>query len=456
MMSFALMGCMIFSASDAMAQGRSRSQGGSSSSRSQSAAVSRSSSSTAPTVSRSSQATPQVNRGSSSMSTGRATVNRSVSGNRSSEVRPRTTTGTRSSTTTPQVTTRTTPDRSTVGQGTRTGGTRVGTGVTTRGGNNGTTGGSHVGNGTNPRGGNSSTTSGNGTTMNRRSDIGSTRVSTDKGKLDPTDRSTTTVTTRQGDKNRPSSRPGGNNGGKPGGNNGNHGGKPGGDNGKPGGNNGNHGGDNGKPGGNHGNHGGKPGGSGNNHGYGSHNHYDYSHHPHGNAFHHNYTHHSWSRPLPPPARPHRPAPIIWRRPVIPVGWHPYAGAPVIDRILGLMFGSLYEASLDHLYYNGYYIDGYADNVIYLRDVSMLNLYWPDVMLSYEYGRLANAQFIYHSSYYDRVRFDRVYNSLCRIYGSPVFDDGMTVSWYGGNSTGWVTLTMTDSYGDYYTTMSIGY
>ena len=142
--------------------------------------------------------------------------------------------------------------------------------------------------------------------------------------------------------------------------------------------------------------------------------------------------------------------------MIPVGWHPYAGAPVIDRILGLMFGTLYDISLDHLYYNGYYIDGYADNIIYLRDVSMLNLYWPDVMLNYEYGKLVNAQFIYHSSYYDRVRFDRAYYSLCRIYGSPVFDDGMTASWYGGNSTGWVTLSLSSSYGDYYTTMSIGY
>jgi hypothetical protein len=184
--------------------------------------------------------------------------------------------------------------------------------------------------------------------------------------------------------------------------------------------------------------------------------YDYNHHHYSTEFRWNYSHHNWSRPLPPPARAHRPAPLMWRRPVIPAGWRPYASAPVIDRILGIMFGTLYEASLQHLYYNGYYIDGYADNIIYLRDVSMINLYWPDVMLSYEYGKLANAQFIYHSSYYDRARFDRAYRSLCRIYGPPVFQDGMTISWYGGNNTGWVTLTMSDSYGEYYTTMSIGY
>jgi hypothetical protein len=121
-----------------------------------------------------------------------------------------------------------------------------------------------------------------------------------------------------------------------------------------------------------------------------------------------------------------------------------------------MFGSLYEASLDHLYYSGYFIDGYDDGIIFLRDVPMLNLYWPDVMLNYEYNRLVNAQFIYHSNFYDTSRYDRVYRSLSRIYGPPVYRDGMTISWYGGNSTGYVTLTMNNSYGDYYTTMSICY
>ena len=142
--------------------------------------------------------------------------------------------------------------------------------------------------------------------------------------------------------------------------------------------------------------------------------------------------------------------------MIPAGWHPYAGAPVIDRILGIVFGTLYDASLDHLYYNGYFIDGYADGIIFLRDVPMLNLYWPDVMLNYEYNRLVNAQFVYHTTGYNTSRYNRVYRSLCRIYGTPVCSDGMTVSWYGGNSTGYVTLSLTGSYGDYYTVMSIGY
>ena len=228
--------------------------------------------------------------------------------------------------------------------------------------------------------------------------------------------------------------------------------------GKPGNGNGNghgHGHGNGNGHGNGHGHG-DDGKFGGNHGYDGKFRYDYTGHHYRDQFSWNYSHHNWSRACPPPARPYHLSPWLWYRPTIPTGWHPYAGAPIIDRILGLVFGSLFDASLDHLYYSGYFIDGYADGVIYLRDVPMLNLYWPDVMLNYEYNRLVNAQFVYYSSYYDMARFNRVYRSLTRIYGSPVYRDGMTISWYGGNSTGWVTLAMNENYGGYYTTMSIGY
>ena len=88
---------------------------------------------------------------------------------------------------------------------------------------------------------------------------------------------------------------------------------------------------------------------------------------------------------------------------------------------------------------------------------LLNLYWEDVMLCYDnYDRLVNAQFIFQTSYYDRNRYNRVYNSLCRIYGSPFTNNDGSLSWYGGNSTGWVTLAMHDNLGHCYTTLSIGY
>ena len=462
MMSIALTGCLIFSASDASAQGRSRTHGGSTSSRSQSAAVSRSNNSSAPTVSRSSratpqvsssrsqattsrssQATPQVSRSSSSQATtspsSQATTSRSsqptpqvsrssssqATTSRSSQATPQVSrnsssqaTTSRSSQPTPQVS-RSTSDRPAAVTSPSSGSTGRSGGATKRGGATGNDHGS-VGN---PNNGSTGIVS--------RSEEGHTKQSVPN--------SVTKDRTRTGSHSATPDRGNDNHGGKPGGKPDN-GGKPG---GKP---------DNGgKPGGGHGNS--TPGG----HGYNPNNRYDYGSHHYRDEFSWNYRHHNWGRPLPPPARAHRPAaPWRWHRPTIPAGWYPYASAPVIDRILGLMFGSLYEASLDHLYYSGYFIDGYDDGIIFLRDVPMLNLYWPDVMLNYEYNRLVNAQFIYHTIGYDTARFNRVARSLNRIYGPPVYRDGMTISWYGGNNTGYVTLSLSGSYGDYYTVMSIGY
>jgi hypothetical protein len=450
MMSFALMGCLIFGASDAMAHGRSRDHGGSTSSRSQSAAVSRSNNnSSAQTVNRNSSSsvsrsssTPQVSRSSSSVSHSSSTpqVSRSSSSVSRSSSTPQVSHSSSSvsrSSSTPQVThnssssvsrNATTP-QVTRSSSTRTNdsGTSVTRGATTRSSNKGTT-----------TGPSAPTITHNDKSVNPNANHKSgsmDKPNINKGGMDkPGDNKGNYDNDRNGKRNNDRS---GNKGNRPG-NNGNDRNV----------NKGNKGHDNNR----HGD-GGRHGG---NRGYNPNHRYDYSNHHYRNEFSWNFSHHNWSRPLPPPARAHRPAPLIWSRPVIPVGWHPYAGAPVIDRILGLMFGTLYYDSLDFLYNSGYYIDGYANGIIYLRDVPLLNLYWSDVMLNYELDRLANAQFIYHSSYYDRTRFDRVYNSLCRIYGSPVFNDGMTISWYGGGNTGWVTLTMNDSYGDYYTTISIGY
>lgn len=201
---------------------------------------------------------------------------------------------------------------------------------------------------------------------------------------------------------------------------------------------------------------------GNHHGYGPNDRtghtrpYNYDRHPHRDHFSWNYSHHNWSRPLPPPARPYRPAPLRYYRPVVPVHYRPYRGAPVIDRILGIMFGTLFDASLDYLYSSGYYIDGYADNVVYLRDVRMLNLYWPDVMLSYDGGRLANAQFVYMSNYNDRSRYNRIYHDLSAVYGPPISVEAGMSTWFGGNTTGYVTLSLGSNYNRFYTTLSIGY
>ena len=474
-MSFTLIGCLTIGASDASAQSRSRSQGGSTTSRSQSAAVSSSSKSTAPSVSRvgsassgsrststsqvsrpsstsvsRSTSTPQVSRSTSSTPTsvGRSTsstpqVSRtdhsrpstvgtsgsskpntgSITG-RSATTSPSTgsSIGSGSITTTPQVS-RTDQSRpstvGTSGSSKPNTGSVTGRGATTRPGSGSGSNGSTIGI--------SKSATDN---VKRQSDLTDKRVTTDVSRENGT-----TLSTKPNFGKKP-----GDGGGKPsnGGGKPDQGGKPSNGGGKP---------DQG---------GGKPHDHGGNHGYNPKHPYDYDRHHYRDEFRMNHMHHDWTRPLPPPARPYRPAPWVWVRPTIPVGWHPYVGTPVIDRILGLAFGSLYDVSLDYLYYSGYYIDGYADGIIYLRDVPMLNLYWPDVMLNYEYNKLVNAQFVYHNSYYSTSRFDKVYRSLSRVYGAPVYRDGMTASWFGGNSTGYVTLSLVNSCGDYYTTLSIGY
>ena len=274
-------------------------------------------------------------------------------------------------------------------------------------------------------------------------------------------------------------KPGGNNGGsnyRPGDNGGNH--KPGGNNGggnyRPGDNGGNRpGGGNYRPGGNNGN---RPGGDmghrppagrphhGINHG-GPRPNYDHyrwhsSFRPRGPRDrwydYYRYNRWSWYHPIAPPLRPWRPRVIWYYRPVIPTGYRIYASAPIITGVLGLEFGTLLDASLNYLYYNGYSIDGYQDNVVYLRDVNMMGYSWPDVMLQYDNGGgLCYAEFVTSSTYQDDYRFNNLYSNLCSTYGTPINSGNGYYSWYGGNQTGYINLNFAYDNGRYYTVMTLG-
>ena len=255
------------------------------------------------------------------------------------------------------------------------------------------------------------------------------------------------------------SRPGnGSNNSRPG-NNGNHNG-----NSKPG-NNGNY--NPGKPG-NNGNHNGnyKPGKPGNNGIHNGHNsgvsHWPGYRPPSGPApVVRPGTHRpNWSTPVPPPHRNYRPIGRPIPRPVPPHGYHPCHTAPVIHTILGITFGTLYNASLDYLYSKGYEIDGYADNTVYLRNVPEMGYTWPDATIYYDsYGRLASSQFIYSTSFSALGRYDRLYHTLSMTYGSPVSSiwNGLhrETIWYGGDARGYVSLEYDYSGGRYYTILSYG-
>ena len=161
----------------------------------------------------------------------------------------------------------------------------------------------------------------------------------------------------------------------------------------------------------------------------------------------------------PPVRPYRHT-IWYYRPTIPYGFRPYRNAPIVDGILGLFFGTLYDASLDYLYYNGFNIDGYYDNIVYLRDVPLFDYDWPDVMLRYDdYNQLNYAQFAVVHSYNDRARYNRLYRLLCASYGNPVSYVRGTypqVTWVGGDGRGYITLSLNHDAGRYFTALSFGY
>ena len=165
---------------------------------------------------------------------------------------------------------------------------------------------------------------------------------------------------------------------------------------------------------------------------------------------------SWHAPIAPPYRQWRPTIVWYYRPIIPTGYRYYASAPIISGVLGLEFGTFLDASLNFLYYNGYEIDGYKDNVVYLRDVNMMGYSWPDVMLQYDTnGGMYYAEFVTSTSYQDDYRFRSLYNSLCSTYGTPINSGNGHFSWYGNNGSGFVNLNTMYDGGRYFTVLTFG-
>lgn len=165
----------------------------------------------------------------------------------------------------------------------------------------------------------------------------------------------------------------------------------------------------------------------------------------------------------PPPRPHRPVASPWSRPLPPQSWRPYRGCPVINSILGITFGTTIAVSLDYLFNQGYTVDGYNRDVVYLRDVSEMSYFWPDATLYYNSTGLERSEFIYSTGYNDNSRYNNLYTSLVAQYGSPVSyrHNGNTscVTWFGYNN-GYISLEYRPMYTNsgalrYYTTLTYG-
>lgn len=173
-------------------------------------------------------------------------------------------------------------------------------------------------------------------------------------------------------------------------------------------------------------------------------------------------------PPPPAAHPGRPSasrlPQRLYRPTPPPAWRPPSSWRVFNSIMGIALGTSIDASIYSLMNSGYVLTRYGDNTLYVQNVRMLNLLWPDAMMFYNnYGQFYGSQFTYTTSYQDMSRYNTVYSTLFSTYGSPYSTvnnaSGIEVSWWGTNNQ-FITLSYKPQYTStgslvYYTTLTYG-
>ncbi len=145
------------------------------------------------------------------------------------------------------------------------------------------------------------------------------------------------------------------------------------------------------------------------------------------------------RPLPPP-------------PIRPYNYYgPVSTGRLISSVLGLTFGTLIDYGLNSLINRGYTVSGYLDDAIFLTNVNLLGYRWPQATVYYGYSGLNGALFQYRSASMKKSPYKSVYRQLCSLYGNPVEEtQGENYSkavWWGGNNTGYVTLTTEQNYGN---------
>lgn len=149
---------------------------------------------------------------------------------------------------------------------------------------------------------------------------------------------------------------------------------------------------------------------------------------------------SWTNPIRPSVRQWRPSTMWVYRPIVTVNVNRYSSYPTIAGVLGLSWGTSFINAMNYLYYNGYYIDGYENSILYLTDVELLDYDWYDVMLQFDGNdNLDYVEFASWTTTYDTSRFFSLYNYLCSIYGTPVSYANSMYSWYGGDGIGYVNL-----------------
>lgn len=162
-------------------------------------------------------------------------------------------------------------------------------------------------------------------------------------------------------------------------------------------------------------------------------------------------------------RPHCPPITAYHRPTPPASFRPSKSSPSFRTIFGITLGSTINISLDFLNRNSYDVNGYGNDVIYLRNVTEYGYMWPDATLYYEANRLVGTQLIYSTNYNSHNRYNMVYNTLTNQYGNPIdiryVANGMIATWWGYDGQ-YITLEYHPTYTNngqlrYITTLSFG-
>lgn len=165
----------------------------------------------------------------------------------------------------------------------------------------------------------------------------------------------------------------------------------------------------------------------------------------------------------PPHRPHMPLHNPWHRPTPPMNYRPAPGWRPISTILGITLGSAVSFTVNTLVNAGYSVSGYGNDAVYVNNVPMLNLMWPDATLYYGNGGLYASEFVYSTAAYDTNRYYRAYNSLVSYYGSPSQfsnSNGILMATWWGNNGQFIRLSYTNGIAyngtnRFFTTLSFG-
>ncbi len=155
----------------------------------------------------------------------------------------------------------------------------------------------------------------------------------------------------------------------------------------------------------------------------------------------------------------------WFRPTPPPHWHAPGSWRPFRSVLGVTFGTTLALTINALVNNGYAVTSYGNNNVYVSNVPMLNMVWPDAVLFYNNaGGLCGSRFVYSTPYYDQGRYNAAYASLVGGYGYPVSiqntaGGGVEATWWGSGNQ-FIRLAYDASYAQdgslrYFTTLSFG-